>query len=33
MEDEAWVHWRDAKTTATRICDALLGGVLRARAK
>ena len=33
MEDEDWVHWRDAKTTATRICDTLLGGVLRARAK
>ena len=33
MEDEDWVHWRDAKTTATRICDALLRGVLRARAK
>ena len=33
MEDEDWVHWRDAKTTATRICDALLGGVVRARAK
>jgi AcrR family transcriptional regulator len=33
MEDEDWVQWRDAKTTATRICDTLLGGVLRARAK
>jgi AcrR family transcriptional regulator len=33
MEDEAWVHWRDAKTTATRICETLLGGVLRAGAK
>ena len=33
MEDEDWVQWRDAKTTATRICDTLLEGVLRARAK
>ena len=33
MQDEDWVHWRDAKTTASRICDTLLGGVLRARAK
>jgi AcrR family transcriptional regulator len=33
MEDEDWVQWRDAKTTASRICDTLLGGVLRARAK
>jgi AcrR family transcriptional regulator len=33
MEDEDWVQWRDAKTTATRICDTLLGGVLRARTK
>jgi len=33
MEDEDWVQWRDARTTATRICDTLLEGVLRARAK
>ena len=33
MEDEDWVQWRDARTTATRICDTLLEGVLRARTK
>jgi AcrR family transcriptional regulator len=33
MGDEDWAHWRDAKTTATRICDTLLGGVLRTRTK
>ena len=33
MQDEDWAHWGDAKTTATRICDALLVGVLRARTK
>ena len=29
MQDEEWVRWRDAKTTATRICDGLLEGVVR----
>lgn len=29
MSDEKWVHWRDARTTASRICDALLDGMLR----
>jgi AcrR family transcriptional regulator len=33
MEDEDWVHWRDAKITASRICDTLIEGVLRARPK
>jgi AcrR family transcriptional regulator len=33
MEDEEWIHWRDAKATATRICDTLLEGVLRVRPK
>jgi AcrR family transcriptional regulator len=33
MQDEDWMHWRDAKATATRICDTLLEGVLRTRPK
>ncbi len=33
MEGEDWVHWRDAKTTASRICDTLLEGVMRPRPK
>ena len=33
MQGEDWANWDDAKITATRICDALLVGVLRARAK
>jgi AcrR family transcriptional regulator len=33
MEEEDWLHWHDAKTTASRICDTLLEGVLRARPK
>ena len=31
MGEEDWIAWRDAKTTATRICDALLEGVLKTR--
>jgi AcrR family transcriptional regulator len=31
MGEMDWIAWRDAKTTATRICDALLNGVLKAR--
>jgi len=31
MGDKDWIAWRDAKTTATRICDALLEGVLQTR--
>lgn len=33
MEEEDWLHLRDPQNSATRICDALLGGVLRARPK
>jgi AcrR family transcriptional regulator len=33
LGEEEWVHWRDSKGTATRICDALLDGVLRTRGK
>jgi AcrR family transcriptional regulator len=33
MGDQEWVHWRDSKGTATRICDALFDGVLRTRGK
>ena len=33
MEGEDWIHWRDAKATATRICNTLLEGVLRTRPK
>jgi AcrR family transcriptional regulator len=32
MGEKDWIAWRDAKTTATRICDALLEGVLKTRA-
>lgn len=28
MENEDWIHWRDARTTASRICDALLEGIV-----
>ena len=31
MGEKDWIAWRDAKTTATRICDALLEGVLQTR--
>jgi AcrR family transcriptional regulator len=31
MGEKDWIAWRDAKTTATRICDALLEGVLETR--
>lgn len=31
MGEKDWIAWRDAKTTATRICDALLEGVLTTR--
>lgn len=31
MGEKDWIAWRDAKTTATRICDALLEGVLKTR--
>jgi len=33
MGDEDWVQWRDAKTTAARICDTLMQGVIRVRGK
>jgi len=33
LGEEEWVQWRDAKGTSTRICDALLDGVLRTRGK
>jgi AcrR family transcriptional regulator len=33
LGEEEWVHWRDSKGTATRICDALLDGVLRTRGR
>jgi AcrR family transcriptional regulator len=26
---EEWIHWRDARTTTTRLCEALVRGVLR----
>jgi AcrR family transcriptional regulator len=32
MGEMDWIPWRDAKTTATKICAALLEGVLRTRA-
>jgi AcrR family transcriptional regulator len=31
MGEKDWITWRDAKTTATRLCDALLEGVLQPR--
>jgi len=30
-QDEEFIHWSDGKTSAKRICDALLEGVLRER--
>jgi AcrR family transcriptional regulator len=33
LGEEEWVEWRDAKGTATRICDALLEGIVRGRGK
>jgi AcrR family transcriptional regulator len=30
-QDDDWIRWGDSKTTAARICDALLQGVLRER--
>jgi AcrR family transcriptional regulator len=30
-QDDDWIRWGDPKTTAARICDALLGGVLLER--
>ena len=31
-QDDEFIRWSDSKTTTTRICDALLEGVLRDRA-
>jgi AcrR family transcriptional regulator len=33
MGDKDWIHWRDPKTSAARVCDALLEGALRTRPK
>jgi hypothetical protein len=33
MGDEDWVQWRDAKTTAARICDTLMQGVIKVRGR
>ncbi len=31
LQDAKWIEWRDPKTTATRICDTMLEGILRER--
>jgi AcrR family transcriptional regulator len=33
LQEEEWLHLRDPKTNAIRICEALLEGILRPRAK
>ena len=33
MGDKDWIHWRDPKASAARVCDAVLEGALRTRPK
>jgi AcrR family transcriptional regulator len=33
MGDKDWIHWRDPKTSAALVCDAVLEGALRTRPK